>query len=191
MSKTNVKASKKAQEVKVQKQPESNQLLEKLTPYIFPTIALLIVVFLTFRWYNMRTDRNGEVSPFAEGVEIENLTESELSSVLKGTKDLKTVKMIANSDVTGEIRYEIKNGRVLFTVNAQLPEEDGVAYQVWLKSLDKDDYRRAFVLDYGKAGFYGSAALSEEVLPFEVVVSKELNNDEQLEEVLLTGVINK
>lgn len=184
MPKANKKSVKKVQIT------EENKM-EKFAPYIFPTIALLIVVFLTFRWYNMRTQRDGEISQFAEGVEIENLSESELDGVLKGTDDMKTVKMINSGEGSGEIRYEIKNGRVLFTVNAQLPELTDGNYQVWLKSVEKDDYRKAFSLEYGKAGYYGSAALSEEVLPFEVVVTKEMINDDQVEEVLLNGVINK
>ena len=139
MPKANKKSVKKVKATK-----ENN--MEKFAPYIFPTIALLIVVFLTFRWYNMRTQRDGEIGQFAEGVEIENLSESELDGVLKGTDDMKSVKMINNGEVDGGIRYEIKNGRVLFTVNSQLPELADGSYQVWLKSVEKDDYRKAFVL---------------------------------------------
>lgn len=179
MSKSNQKVTKE-------------NLMEKFAPYAFPVVALLVVAFLSFRWYNMKTQRDGEINQFAQGVEIENLTSEELDSVLKGTEDLQTVNMVGAEDVTGQTRYEFRDGRVLFTVNADLPELTAGSYQVWLKSLDKDDYRKAFTLDMGKAGFYGSAALSEEVLPFEVVVTKELNpSDDLTEEVLLTSVVSK
>ncbi len=167
-------------------------LMEKFAPYAFPVVALLVVAFLSFRWYRMKTERNEEIKQFAQGVQIENLTDEELDSVLKGANDLQTVNMVGADEFNGQVRYEFKDGRVLFTVNADLPELKVGTYQAWLKSLDKNDYRKAFTLEMGKAGFYGSAALSEEVLPFEVVVTKELNpSDDVTEEVLLTGVISK
>ena len=51
--------------------------MKKYTPYIFPLVVLSVVFLLVFRWYSMRTDRL-ETDLFAEGVEIENLSEDEM-----------------------------------------------------------------------------------------------------------------
>jgi len=166
--------------------------MKKLYPYIFPAIALLLVLFLAFRWYNLRTARDGEISPFGEGVEIENLSETELEEVLKGAGDYTTVDLIGNGEATGEVRYEVKEDKVLFSVTAALAEATDSAYQVWLQPVDGNGYKKAFVLDYGKVGYFGSASVSSEALPFNVVISKEFNTvDSEVEEVLLEGMISK
>lgn len=174
--------------------------MKKFTPYVFPVIALLIVVFLLFRWYSDRTDTVTKPVEFGEGVEIENLSENELSSVLKGSSDVATVEMSAAAQessetpesATGVIRYDIQEDKVLFSVLAQVPELDEGMYQVWLKQIDGEGMKKAFTLEMGKGGMMGSAALSTELLPFEVVVSKEMNaNDDTVESVLLKGVIEK
>jgi hypothetical protein len=166
--------------------------MKKIYPYIFPGIALFLVLLLAFRWYNLRTKRDGQISQFGEGVEIENLSEQEVESVLKGAEDVKSVNMISEQGYTGDIRYEIKDGKIYFSVTANLPELTEGNYQVWLSSVEGDAYKKAFGLEEGKAGYVGSAALLEENLPFEIVISKEMNYlDEVIEETLLKGVLSK
>jgi hypothetical protein len=43
----------------------------------------------------------------------------------------------------------------------------------------------------GKGGYTGSASISDQTLPFEVVVTRELKEDETMEEVILRGTIQK
>lgn len=163
--------------------------MKKYYPYIFPVIALLFVVFLAFRWYRTSTQSNGEISPFGEGVEIENLSQEEAQRVLKGVGDFKSVELTGDNDFLGQVRYEIQDEKIRFSVSADLPILEKGEYQVWLKEVNGEAKRKVFVLDYGKAGFIGSAAISAKILPFEIIVSQEMLNDEKLEEILLRGVI--
>lgn len=173
--------------------------MKKITPYIFPAIALLIVVFLLYRWYDMRNGQVDKPVQFGEGIEIENLSETELSSVLRGASDVQTVALespaVENSTEpasSGVIRYDIEDSKVKFSVMADLPELDAGTYQVWLKEVNGEGTRKAFNLEVGKGGMMGSAAVDTNLLPFEVVVSKEMSvADDTIEEVLLRGVIEK
>ena len=165
--------------------------MKKLYPYIFPAIAFLFVLFLLFRWYNLRTQREGLTSLLSDGVEIENLDPQEANGFLKGTKDYKTETLEGEETNLGEIRYEVKDGKVLFSVSAVLPELTAGHYQVWLKDVDSDGKRKAMILEYGNGGYMGSAAINADTLPFEVIVSKEMESDDQLEEILLKGMIRE
>ena len=164
--------------------------LEQFLPFIFPSAAIILVVILAFRWYRLRNDQVGKISEFAQGVEIEDLTEAERSSTLSGVKDVKAVELQGDVEETmGEIRYELSDDKVKFSVTATLPQEDGSQYQVWLKEVDGQAVRKAFTLEMLKGGYSGSAAISTETLPFEVVVSKEVVNDNLMEQILLRGVV--
>lgn len=169
--------------------------MKKFTPYVFPLVALLVVIFLLYRWYDMRTEQAVKPVEFGEGVEIENLSENELGSVLRGANDVTTVDLQniqpeGAEPATGVIRYDVVDNKVLFSVMAELPELEQGAYQVWLKEINGNGSRKAFSLEVGKGGMMGSASVATELLPFEVVVTKEMNvADETMEEVLLKGVI--
>lgn len=173
--------------------------MKNITPYIFPIVALLVVVFLLYRWYDMRTEQVDRPVEFGEGVEIENLSEAELGSVLRGAENVKTVELQApqaNVESAGEavgsgvIRYDIADNKVRFSVLADLPALEVGAYQVWLKEIDGEGIRKAFSLESGKGGMMGSASVASDLLPFEVVVSKETTaGDETMEAVVLRGVI--
>lgn len=167
--------------------------MKKILPFVFPVAALLIVLFLAFRWYGQRTERSGDISPFGEGVEIEELTEAEREEIMRGTGDFTTVNLSAGEGQTanGRVRYEVKESKVTFSVNADLPELEVGSYQVWLKSIDADAMQRAFILTVGKGGYFGTAAVSTELLPFEVVVTRELNDDNTPEQVILRGTVTK
>ncbi len=161
--------------------------MKKYTPYIFPIVVVGIVFLLVFRWYNMRTQQ-AEQQLFGEGVQIENLSEDEVRDALTGVGDYETIALTPAGDaqtVAGEIKYEIKDDRVRFTVSADLDQSEG-PYQVWLKEADGEGNRLAFTLEEGKAGLFGSAALPAELLPFEVLVTKQSTN---MEDVLLRGSI--
>lgn len=173
-------------------------MMKKFTPYVFPLVALLVVIFLLYRWYDMRTEKVVNPVEFGEGVEIENLSENELGSVLRGSNDITTVELenaqtdSAEPASTGVIRYDVVDNKVLFSVMAELPELEQGAYQVWLKEINGDGMRKAFSLEAGKGGMMGSASVSTELLPFEVVVSKEMSvSDETIETVILKGAIER
>lgn len=162
----------------------SQPVLQKLLPYVFPAVVLLIVIILAYRWYNVRTQRDGKVSPFAETVSIENLSQDDAKRILRGVGDLKTAKLEGTGENGGEVRYEIKDGKVRFSVMAELATLKTGSYQVWVKEVGSEAKKQAFVLEAGKGGYIGSASVSEATLPFEVVVTTG-------ETVVLTGRVNK
>lgn len=162
----------------------SQPIMQKLLPYVFPAVVLLIVIILAYRWYNVRTQRDGKVSPFAETVSIENLSQDDAKRILRGVGDLKTAKLSGEGENGGEVRYEIKDGKVRFSVMAELAALKTGTYQVWVKEVGSEAKKQAFVLEAGKGGYIGSASVPEATLPFEVVVTTG-------ETVVLTGRVNK
>jgi hypothetical protein len=167
--------------------------MKKLLPFLFPAVALLIVIFLAFRWYNARTNHpQGKISQFAENQTIETLPQAQVNKLRQPVNDMNSVEMTGSEDAHGDIRYEIADGKISFTVNANLPELKSGVYQVCLKEMNGDAKRKAITLELTKAGYTGSAAISAEILPFEIVVSKEMNaSDEQMEVSILKGLIQK
>jgi len=168
--------------------------MNKVLPFVFPLIALVIVAFLAFRWYNLNTTSNGDVTGAGEGVPIDDLSSLEQEQILKGTTDFTSVPLepaVTTVPVAGQIRYDIIDGRVLFSVTAELAAVGGSKYQVWLRNPVTDVTQKAFVLEPGKGGFMGSAATQEGLLPLEVIVSQEQVDDAQLEVVLLRGTMVK
>lgn len=163
--------------------------MKKFYPYILPTIALVIVVLLAFRWYNLRTQRDGEITPFGEGVEIENLSEVEADRVLRGVGDFETAPLTGSEEAQGQVRYEVKDDKVNFSVTADLPQPESGHYQVWLQDAEETSRSKAFVLEMGKGGYMGSAAIDASKRPFDVVVSLEKTDDSNIEEVILKGSV--
>ncbi len=168
--------------------------MNKVLPFVFPLIALVIVAFLAFRWYNLNTARKGDITAVGEGVQIDNLSTAEQDQILKGAGDFKSVELQPvdqTTPVTGTVRYDVKEGRVLFSVTADLPAVVGNTYQVWLRNPATQMAQKAFTLTANKGGFTGSAATQESLLPLEVVITKEVTDDAQLEQILLKGMIIK
>lgn len=167
--------------------------MKKFLPFLFPLIALIIVGVLIFRWYNSQTaNKQGKIPDFAAGTQIEQLSSTDSTRLKKGAKDLATVDMKGGQDMMGEIRYEVKDGKVLFSVIANLPPAENAQYQVWLQEVNGEAKKKAFVLAADKGGYIGSGSISADTLPFEVVVSLEKNkDDDQMETVVLRGVIQK
>ena len=162
---------------------------KKYTPFIIPTISLLLVLFLAFRWYNLRTQRDADLR--LDEVKIDNLPAEE-AAIVVGSPEASTINLEPKDEelVSGQIRYHLANDRVLFNVVAELPYDDSVAYQVWLSPKDKETFSRGFVLSYGKGGYTGSASVSQDQLPLELIITKEIDATDDLEgEELLRGVI--
>ncbi len=167
--------------------------MKKFLPFVFPFIAFLIVIFLAVRWYNSKTHRpDGQIPDFASDVKIEDLSQAQVDQMKnQSAKDEKTVEMTGNSDVKGQIRYDIHDGKVFFSVYANLPQLTQGYYQVWLKQVDGDARRKAFQLQFTKSGYVGSAAIASSTLPFEVLVTQQNKENEPTGAVILTGVLPK
>lgn len=166
--------------------------MKKFLPFVFPALALLIVMFLAYRWFDLKDNTMDKKDVLSEGVQIEELSQEEQNSFLQGMDDYKSkdLKPLADTEGMGTIRYDIKDNVIKFNVQAELPELTSGIYQVWLKSPDSGVLRKAFVLESTKGGFAGSAAISAETLPFEVVVSKEMMDDGVMETMLLEGMLS-
>jgi hypothetical protein len=160
---------------------------KKFIPYIFPLLAFAFVVFMFVRWYSTRVAEQGN-SLLTNDLEISNLSQEEEESIIKGTADFSTVNMIALGESSGEVRYQLTDDKLNFTVTANLPDGNE-AFIVWLKEVDGDTRKKVFTLTYSKAGYIGSASVPAEVLPVEVVVSAE--SDLLLEDAFLRGIIEE
>jgi len=161
--------------------------MKKFLPFVFPFIALVIVLFLAIRWYNSKTVHTSDkIANFGDNVKIEQITQSDQQRIKQPAADVKTVQMQGNN-ANGQIRYEINNGKVAFTVNAELPQLKQGLYQVWLQEVNGNTRKKAFTLTFTKGGFEGSAAVGVDVLPVDVVVSQENHNDDNIETVLMKG----
>jgi hypothetical protein len=165
--------------------------MKKYTPYVLPLAVLAVVFLLVFRWYNTRTEPLSEETLFGEGVEIENLTDAEAQEAISGAGDFETVAMEAQDGTAGSVRYEVEDNKVKFSVIGNLPDPESGTYYVWLKDVDSDSMRQAFTLELGKGGYVGSAALSADLLPFEVIVSDESEAEKALQDVVLRAVVER
>lgn len=164
--------------------------MKKIYPYIFPAVALLFVLFLLFRWYSLRTQRESMTSLLHEGVTIEELSADQAQNLLRGVGDYESVDLTGeNPAYLGQVRYELVDGELRFSVTTDLPRLSSGTYQVWLRQAEGDIQRRALTLALGKAGYMGSAVIDASTLPLEILVTRELTDDTILEEVLLRGTI--
>jgi hypothetical protein len=134
--------------------------MKKVLPFIFPLTALVVVLVLAFRWYAMNTpERSENEAIFGEGVQIEDLSDEDQAQVIRGTGDYKSVPLTGNDNADGQVRYELKDGKVRFSVMADLPKPMMGQYQVWLSKGTGGQTIKAFALEDGKGGYICSAAL--------------------------------
>lgn len=155
--------------------------LQSLLPYLFPLIAIILVVVMFARWYKGKT-AEAPVSLLDSQLEVESLPAQMQDSIIKGATDYKMLNMIGVDQAVGELRYQIKDDKLSFTVTANLPSSKE-EYAVWLSDMDGTAKKRVFNLKYSKAGYVGSAMVSDDILPVKVLVSKA--SDLMLEDILL------
>lgn len=155
--------------------------LQNLLPYVFPLIAIIFVVIMFARWYKGKTAETPS-SLLDSQLKVESLPADIQNSVIKGATDYKMIDMQGTDEAVGELRYQIKDGKLSFTVTANLPESKE-EYAVWLADTKNQARKRVFNLVYSKAGYVGSAVVSDEVLPVKVVVTKA--SDLMLQDALL------
>ncbi len=156
-------------------------------PYLFPLIAVIFVVVMFARWYQSKT-ADAPVSLLDPQFQVETLPSQVENDILKGAVDYQTAEMQGEGKVAGEVRYQIVDDKLSFTVTANLPssEED---YVVWLTDGNNEAKKRVFNLIYSKAGYMGSAMVAAEVLPVRVVIVKA--SDLLLQDVLLETDLSK
>jgi hypothetical protein len=167
--------------------------MKKYTPYIFPLIVVVIVFFLVYRWYSLKTQRAAAPSEFGNDIQIEEMTADQINSMLRGSDDVETTELEPSTDENapigrGSIRYTIEDGKVNFTVSADLPASE-TAYTVWVRSQAGNDLTQAFILEVGKGGYTGSASIPQEKLPLEIIVSTAIDKAEVPNAVVLKGSI--
>ncbi len=155
--------------------------LQNLLPYLFPLIAIIFVVIMFSRWYKGKTAET-PLSLLDSQLQVESLPAQLQDSILKGATDYEMMDLKGVEGAMGELRYQIKDDKLSFTVTANLPtaQED---YAVWLTDLDGETKKRVFNLVYSKAGYVGSAIVPADVLPVKVVVAKA--SDLMLQDALL------
>jgi len=185
--------------------------MKKILPFIFPSVALLIVLFLLFRWYVMNTQRRGQINSNDLKTQVEELlpgstfstptpgaSGSTRPSFKPAAPDLKTVTLepIASSSAVvespqGSVRYSIQGQQLNFSVFADLPTLTTGQYQVWVQPSNEAQPAKAFVLSTEKGGYTGSSSLSVTQLPAEVIVSYEHTNTGKVGQTILKGQLEK
>lgn len=165
--------------------PKTNRI-KSVLPYVLPILSLALVSFMFFRWYRARTAQTPNDFLNSEDFQVQTLPTQQQEQLVKGTTDFDAVKMEASGTASGEIRYQVTDDSLNFSVTANLPDspED---YAVWLRTPGTDARRHIFNLQKEKAGYIGSASVSTQVLPVEIVVTKA--SDLMLDDVLLRGTI--
>lgn len=155
-------------------------------PYVLPVLSFILVAFMFIRWYKARTAEKPSDFLNSEAMQVQALPSDQQESLIKGTTDFETIALSSSSSATGEIRYQVKDSTLSFTLTANLPASEE-SYAVWLQTPGTESRRRVFTLTENKAGFVGSASISAEVLPVDVIVTK--SSDLLLEDAVLTGNI--
>lgn len=169
--------------------------MKKSLSYVLPIAALVILALLAFRWLSNRPD-SGTISPSAEsaeGIEISDVTGEEAAPT--GIIDMESTRLTTpeslETPAQGEVRYgKTVDNKTRFTISADLPKvnDNTEFYQLWIEG-DKGR-KKAMRLSYEKGGYMAEGELSAEFEQVKVVVSKEITDDDQVEEVQLEGMIN-
>lgn len=157
--------------------------MKKFLPLLLPALAALVLFVLGFRWYKTRLNKPVSPPEISTGQEIENLSASEaatLEKLKKGAGNYQTANMTGSG--IGQLRYEYKNNKVYFSVNANLTTNNGETYTLYLKEAGAANFSKASILNENKGGLTASAALNQDKLP--VAVQVRLG-----EEIVLSGEI--
>jgi len=175
--------------------------MRKILPFIFPLMALLIVLFLLYRWYGLRTNRQGRINTDDSRIQVEELNSSATPgariSPRPGIADMKSIELQPEASPSaqifaqaqGSIRYEITGDEVYMNVFADLPSLTTGDYQVWWQA--NNTLVKAFTLVAEKGGHMGAMTFDLGRLPVEVIVSYEVKDDDVLEQTVLKARFEK
>ena len=148
--------------------------MKKYLPFILPVLALLLVAYFGWRWYRGLTTEEIAPPEVTAGTPIEDLSGDELArleALRQGRGDFQTIKMEATGDeALGEIRYQMADGKALFSLNANLPTNDNQIYHLYVKKNGQSDFQDVQTLSYEKGGLLASSSVSVEDLPAEIEV---------------------
>lgn len=160
--------------------------MKKYIPIILPILALALVTYFGVRWYRHREAPELQTPEVANSPSIApiNVADQQLLAQLRAGKgDYEAVGLQAQtSDARGEIRYQFQNDRLLFSVNANLPSDEGEEYHVFVKEAGSEVFRDLGVLEFTKGGLIASDSLTMDKLPMVVEIRRGAT-------VVLTGVI--
>jgi hypothetical protein len=157
--------------------------MKKFLPFVLPALVVVVIIYLGYSWYSQQTEEKLTLPEVTAGTEIEELSASELATLenlQKGVGNYKVVEM-AGSGI-GEIRYEIRDGKALFSVNANLATDQGEVYYLFTKEEGASEFIRGKRLEENKGGLFTSMAVAIDKLPITVQVRLG-------ETVVLTGEI--
>lgn len=145
--------------------------MKKFLPFVLPALVIIMIVYLGYQWYQKRVQDRIPVPEVTAGTEIENLSASELAlleNMQKGVGNYETIKMTGSG--IGEIRYEIRDGKALFSVNANLPTDNNETYTLYIKEASAADFTPSKQLEESKGGLFVSVAVAIDKLPVAVEV---------------------
>ncbi len=169
--------------------------MKKFLPFLFPLIALIIVFVMVLRWYNEQTAaKQGQIPDSAAVIQVDPLATADANRLRQPgqpAKDTSSVEMNGAQHVLGQIRYELKNGQVLFSVIANLPKPSSGVYQVWVAAQNQQNPTKAFVLTLAKGGYEGSGQIPANLLPVTISVTNLTNLPNQTNLPVLSGIIKK
>lgn len=163
--------------------------MKKYLPLLFPSLATLVILVLAYRWLTLNQQTAGQISPFAEGVEIKNLS-VEQSRDVRIAPDLPTIDLQSNQqNIAGDIRYQVVDSKLHLSIFASLPNNSQQSYQVWFRDIEGANAQKAMLLQPGKGGYIGAAEVDTNILPFEILVTEPSVEKLADDLVLLHGVI--
>lgn len=163
------------------KKKTSSAEFMKYLPFLLPILAIVVMIFLAWRWYAMQTKTPVVTPATSPKIEIENLGNDDqalLTQLTQGQGDYQTVKMIvANATETvgaATLRYDVQDEVTLVSVFADLEAlKTGENYQVWLNPVGTDEWQPSDLLTLQKAGYIASLAVKTEALPMGVKITRE------------------
>lgn len=179
---------------------QSSSFVAKGLPILLPVLAIIVVGFLGYRWYSLRTDQKINTPEIPTKIEIESLKPEEqtkLQNMARGIGDYKTTKLgqVKPGLGTAEVRYEVKDGKMYASVLTTLPllKNSAENYQVWLKASQEANWQESSFLEENKAGLMSTFVIPEDKLPVEVKITHEglVGQDSTAELILFQGQVNK
>jgi hypothetical protein len=148
--------------------------LKKLLPFVLPLIALILIIIIVSRWYRGQTNNSIATPEYTEGLEIENLSQSELEALENIKQGLGDYQKVDFTGVyTGEVRYEVKEDRLFLSITANLPET-AAAYTLWLTSGATTT--RSNDLTLSKTGYHTALVTTIDKLPLTLIISEDTAN---------------
>jgi hypothetical protein len=166
--------------------------MKKLVPFVFPLIAILIVIVAAVRWYSDHSAQSGKISDTAATTQVEpnGATGSGNLSHATSAKDAHTVFLSGQAPAQGEVRSEIKNGTVWYTITADLPKQKTEKYLVWMVTSTSAVPKKVFLLEQNKGGFIGSGSVSTSLLPITFEITLEKNQPNISSNIILSGILS-